>query len=213
MNPARFFLFATFALCFIFPPFMRAQQTSAERVSKIQAALRAEKMDGWLFYDFRHSDPLAYRILKLTRTMAGVAPLVLLRSRVGRTDKGCDVDRAVQTRFTSREKAHLSRLAGIASAFARNAGNKIRQGETNRDAVFADERRSLHVESRCRHDRTDSLVRRGDRHQRGTGATIRSRLDGTEQLQRHIEASDKMHRIFFDAFGEIARQHSALTSR
>jgi Xaa-Pro aminopeptidase len=27
-----------------------------------------------------------------------------------------------------------------------------------------------------------------------------------EQLQTHIEASDKMHRIFFDAFGEIARR-------
>lgn len=27
-----------------------------------------------------------------------------------------------------------------------------------------------------------------------------------EQLQSHLEASDKMHRIFFDAFGEIARR-------
>ena len=27
-----------------------------------------------------------------------------------------------------------------------------------------------------------------------------------EQLKMHIEASDKMHRIFFDAFGEIARR-------
>jgi Xaa-Pro dipeptidase len=27
-----------------------------------------------------------------------------------------------------------------------------------------------------------------------------------EQLQTHIEASDKMHRIFFDAFAEIARR-------
>ena len=26
-------------------------------------------MDGWLFYDFRHSDPLAYRILKLDEKM------------------------------------------------------------------------------------------------------------------------------------------------
>ena len=27
------------------------------------------KLDGWLFYDFRHSDPLAYRILKLDEKM------------------------------------------------------------------------------------------------------------------------------------------------
>jgi Xaa-Pro dipeptidase len=36
-----------------------------ERVSEIQAALRDAGFDGWLFYDFRGSDPLAYRILKL----------------------------------------------------------------------------------------------------------------------------------------------------
>ena len=38
---------------------------STQRVAEIQAALQAAQLDGWLFYDFRHSDPLAYRILKL----------------------------------------------------------------------------------------------------------------------------------------------------
>src|SRR5947208_6349185 len=38
---------------------------SAERVGDIQSALREAGLDGWLFYDFRQSDPLAYRILKL----------------------------------------------------------------------------------------------------------------------------------------------------
>lgn len=36
-----------------------------QRIAAIQAALQAAQLDGWLFYDFRHSDPLAYRILKL----------------------------------------------------------------------------------------------------------------------------------------------------
>jgi Xaa-Pro aminopeptidase len=35
------------------------------RVAAIQAALRKAGLDGWLFYDFRKSDPLAYRILQL----------------------------------------------------------------------------------------------------------------------------------------------------
>ena len=35
------------------------------RVTEIQAALRDAQLDGWLFCDFRHSDPLAWRILKL----------------------------------------------------------------------------------------------------------------------------------------------------
>src|SRR6476620_1107764 len=44
---------------------MRAEPTPAERVSEIQKSLQAAKLDGWLFYDFRGSDPLAARILKL----------------------------------------------------------------------------------------------------------------------------------------------------
>lgn len=37
-----------------------------ERVTSIQRALReTEGLDGWLFYDFRVSDPLAYRVLLL----------------------------------------------------------------------------------------------------------------------------------------------------
>ena len=35
------------------------------RIAAIQEALRAHSVDGWLFYDFRGSDPLAYRILLL----------------------------------------------------------------------------------------------------------------------------------------------------
>src|SRR5215216_3882412 len=38
---------------------------NSARVADIQAALREAGLDGWLFYDFRGSDPLAYRILKL----------------------------------------------------------------------------------------------------------------------------------------------------
>ncbi len=62
------FLPATLATLIMlsFPFETRAQQqTPAERVQAIQAALRDAKLDGWLFYDFRGSDPLAYRILKL----------------------------------------------------------------------------------------------------------------------------------------------------
>jgi Xaa-Pro aminopeptidase len=34
-------------------------------VASVQQALASFKLDGWLFYDFHHSDPLAYRILGL----------------------------------------------------------------------------------------------------------------------------------------------------
>ena len=42
-----------------------SQADAAARVGEIQTALKEAGLDGWLFYDFRRSDPLAYRILKL----------------------------------------------------------------------------------------------------------------------------------------------------
>lgn len=36
------------------------------RLEEIAHALETAALDGWLFYDFRHSDPLAYRILGLS---------------------------------------------------------------------------------------------------------------------------------------------------
>ena len=63
---------------------MGAQQSPAERVAEIQAALREAKLDGWLFYDFRHSDPLAFRILKLDEKMFASRRWFLLRPGLGR---------------------------------------------------------------------------------------------------------------------------------
>src|SRR5262245_59680106 len=65
------FLLAALVFFSIFSPSMRAEPTPAERIAKIQAALRAEKLDGWLFYDFRGSDPLASRILRLGEHASG----------------------------------------------------------------------------------------------------------------------------------------------
>src|ERR1700679_3256162 len=36
------------------------------QLDAIQAALREAQLDGWLFYDHHHRDPIAYRILGLT---------------------------------------------------------------------------------------------------------------------------------------------------
>ncbi len=36
------------------------------RLEELQAALREEKLDGWLFFDHHHRDPLAYRVLQFT---------------------------------------------------------------------------------------------------------------------------------------------------
>lgn len=41
-------------------------QAASSRIGEIQAALREEKLDGWLFFDHHHRDPLAYRVLRFT---------------------------------------------------------------------------------------------------------------------------------------------------
>jgi Xaa-Pro dipeptidase len=38
------------------------------QIERIQEALRAENFDGWLFYDFRGSNPIAYHVLELDAT-------------------------------------------------------------------------------------------------------------------------------------------------
>ena len=44
-----------------------AQNDRTARIAEIQTALQKEKLDGWLFYDFRGSDILTPRILKTER--------------------------------------------------------------------------------------------------------------------------------------------------
>jgi Xaa-Pro dipeptidase len=41
------------------------QGLSPQRLAQIQSALQRQKLDGWLFFDFRRSDEIAYRILGL----------------------------------------------------------------------------------------------------------------------------------------------------
>src|SRR5215469_18042449 len=35
-------------------------------LERIQQTLQAEQLDGWLFYDFRKSNPIAYQVLSLS---------------------------------------------------------------------------------------------------------------------------------------------------
>jgi len=39
-------------------------------IAAIQSALAEQKIDGWLFYDILHRDPIAYRVLGLDHALA-----------------------------------------------------------------------------------------------------------------------------------------------
>src|SRR5258708_10121851 len=44
-------------------------EAMSANIESIQKDLRAAKLDGWLFYDFRGRDPIAHRILALPEGM------------------------------------------------------------------------------------------------------------------------------------------------
>src|SRR3954467_8457267 len=71
MSPTKSFALAAICICSMFSVTMRADPTPAERVAEIQKALQAAKLDGWLFYDFRGSDYLALRVLRLDQHAVG----------------------------------------------------------------------------------------------------------------------------------------------
>ncbi len=56
-------------------------------LERIQQALRTERLDGWLFYDFRKSNPIAYQVLGLSHRRNVHAPLVLFCANRG--NAGC----------------------------------------------------------------------------------------------------------------------------
>lgn len=200
-NPIRFFLCLTILVCSTFVSAMNAKQTPAKRVNDIQSALRKEKLDGWLFYDFRHSDPLAYRILKLDEEM-GVS-----RRWFYYLPASGEPTRIVM----SIEQFKLDALPGRKLVYRgwEELHGRLREalGKAKRIAMQYSPMNDIPYMSRVDAGTIELL--------RSLGVEIASSAElvqqfeavwSPEQLQMHIEASDKMHRIFFDAFGEIARR-------
>ncbi len=151
MKQKTLFLLAAF-VAFMPSSVMRANPTPAERVTAIQAALREAKLDGWLFYDFRASDPLAPRILMLGEDASGSRRWYYYIPASGEPTKIVH----------SIERAKLDPLPGKRLVYRGWEEQRTRLRETlvfgteketaRRDAVFADERHPLHLARRCRHD-------------------------------------------------------------
>ena len=202
MRVGRVFVFAAALACCNLVPQMRAG-TPEERVVEIQQALAAQKLDGWLFYDFRGSDPLALRILKLDEHAIGSR-----RWFYYITPNACT---AIVHRI---EPAKLSPLPGKHLEYSswKELHSLLRNTLTNskqhpRIAMQYSPMNDIPYMSRVDAG-TIELVR-------SFGVDVVSSAElvqqfeavwSPEQLQMHREASDKMHRIFFDGFGEIARR-------
>src|SRR5215216_7719018 len=198
--------FAITVLCFTFITSMHAEQSSAERVVQIQTALREAKLDGWLFYDFRHSDPLAYRILKLDENMhasrrwfyyipASGEPVKIVQS-IEQFKLDALPGKKLVFRGWQELNAHMKETLGAA---AKESKRRIAmQYSPMNDIPYIS-----HVDAG-----TIELVRSFG-VEPVTSAELVQRFEAVFSPAQHemqVEASDKMHRIIQEAFAEIARR-------
>lgn len=186
---------------------MSAAQTSAERVAEIQKALQAAKLDGWLFYDFRGSDPLALRILKLDEHAVGSRRWFYFVPANGEC-----------TRIVHRiEAGKLDALPGKKVAYSswKEQHDALRNTltDSNRKPRVAMQYSPMNdVPYMSKVDAGTIELIRSFGAEVVTSAELVQQFEAVwspEQLKTHIESSDKMHRIFFDAFAEIARRINA----
>jgi Xaa-Pro dipeptidase len=185
---------------------MRAQQSRTERVAEIQVALRDANLDGWLFYDFRHSDLLAYRILKLDENTFASRGWFYYVPASGEPVK------IVQ----SIEQGKLDSLPGRKLVFGgwqelhaqlKDALGTIAKESKSRIAMQYSPMNDIPFISRV--DAGTIELIRSFGVEPVTSAELVQRFDAVfspAQHQMHVEASDKMHRIIQEAFAEIGRR-------
>lgn len=170
------------------------------RVTEIQTALREAGLSGWLFYDFRHSDPLAWRILKLdphahaTRRWfyfvpAEGEPVKIVHAI--ETDKLDDLPgrKIIYLRWQAMQSAVGEALTGATRIAMQYSPNNAIPYIARVDAGTLELVRSFGVE----------VVTSADLVQ------VFEAVWSPAQHATHVEAAVKVHRIIHEAFAEIAR--------
>jgi Xaa-Pro aminopeptidase len=177
-----------------------AQNDQATRIAEIQSALQKEKLDGWLFYDFRGSDILTPRILK-TERLGGSRRWFYFIPAKGEPVKVVHAIEPDQidvlpgkkliyrewSLLTSQVKAAIGPGKRIAMQYSPN--NDIPY-ISRVDAGTIEMVRSLGVD----------IV---------TSADLVQQFEAVwtpEQLAMHKEACEKLQKIILEAFGEIKRR-------
>ena len=190
----------------IFTLTMRADPTPAERVAEIQKALQAAKLDGWLFYDFRGSDPLAPRILKLGEHASGsrrwfyYIPANGEPTKIVHSIERGKLDALPGKRVVYRGWEEQHALVAAAIKGTGNDGAKKRvamQYSPNNDIPYI-----------SRVDAGTVELIRSFGVEVVTSAELVQQFEAVvtpEQKQSHIEGSDKLHRVLMEAFAEIGR--------
>lgn len=191
-------------------------QTPQERVREIQAALREAHLDGWLFYDFRGSDPLAYRILKLDRNGITTRRWFYYIPATGEPVKIVhSIERGKLDQLPGQKMVYLpwqelqadlrEVLTGVRES--RTSMSTVTNARPPRIAMQYSQNNAIPYISRVDAG-TIELIRSFGVEVVSSGDLVQ-RFEAVwtpEQLQMHLEASDKMHRIIMQAFDEVARR-------
>lgn len=181
-----------------------AQPPHRQRVADIQRALReAPGLDGWLFYDFRGSDPLAYRVLGLdparhvTRRWyywipAQGEPVKLAHRIEPRVLDELPGDLRLYVSWTEQQAALADLLAGVRRLAMQYSPMNAIPYVSRVDAGTVELVRSVGVEVVTSAD----LVQRFEAV--WTGA----------QLASHRDAAEKLRRIVDEAFAHVAAERA-----
>ena len=171
------------------------------RIADIQTALAEAALDGWLFYDFRLSDPIAYRVLELPAH--GIATRRWF----------CFIPRSGEPRkLVSAVEAHrLDAVAGASIVY--RSADEMRSGLAR---ILSGARRVAMAYS------LNCAIPYVSRVDAGTIELIRSlgievisaadliqRFEATltpEQLKSHHRAAVKLRKVVDETFAEIARR-------
>jgi Xaa-Pro aminopeptidase len=207
------------ALALVLLTFARANAQEAarpgdeqtKRVAEIQSALREANLDGWLFYDFRRSDPLAYRILKIpnagvtTRRWFYYVPVVGEPVKVVHSIERFRLDALPGRKIVYRSWQELH--AAVRDALA-SGGLKSKRVVLRNVAMQYSPSNDIPYVARVDAG-TVELVRSMPGVSVVTSADLVQQFEATltpEGLATHREAADKLHKVITEGFAEIARR-------
>lgn len=195
---------------------MTMQSSRRERVSAIQRALREAGLDGWLFYDFRKSDPLAYRILLLDRNIfasrrwayyipaAGEPVKIVHRIEQEKLD-GLPGRQLVYLRWQQLH-GYLREALGVTDA---QEGKDANNGHATRLRVAMQYSPNNNIPYVSRVDAGTVELVRSFGAEPVTSADLVQVFEAVwspEQKEMHDVAANNIHRIILEAFQEIARR-------
>src|SRR5215212_10305918 len=189
----------------------RPGDEQTRRVAEIQSALCEANLDGWLFYDFRRSDPLAYRILKIpsggvtTRRWFYYVPVVGEPVKVVHSIERFRLDALPGRKIVYRSWQELH--AAVRDALA-SGGLKSKRVVLRNVAMQYSPTGDIPYVARVDAG-TVELVRSMPGVSVVTSADLVQQFEATlspEQLASHREAADKVHKVIMEGFAEIARR-------